>query len=202
MRKILLILLTLFLGITPMGAQAQECAPGSKCVSADDLNTLLTIAREKQCLLSTQPTITMDPVTLTIDRQGRIFFTGSAPHPYSLKMSWCNYTLAAQGKVTVVAAVEEPPDWGFRFRPKAYMGVLPLEPFHTGNNARSAVDAGLMLDPLYYKFLNLNVHVGFRAVGAGIGVDLTRNFGVYAGYALTWDGFRQNPEAALWFSFF
>ena len=199
MKKLLLILLTLFFVSKP--AQAQECAPGSKCVSADDLNAMLTVLKEKQCLLSTQPTIDLDPVTLTIDRQGRIFFTGAAPHPYTMKMKWCNYDLTASGKVNVVAAVEEPPVWGFRFRPKAYMGVLPLEPFHTGNNARSAIDAGLMLDPLYYKFLNLNIHVGFRAVGAGVGVDIFRSFGVYAGYAMTWDGFRSNPEVATWFSF-
>jgi len=191
----------LFIPEAAFAQDAPVCAPGSTCVSADDLKAMVAILKEKQCLLKTKPSFELDPVNLVIDKEGRIFFSGAAPQPYSLRMTWCNYEATATGKVNVVAAVQEPPDWGFHFRPKAYMGVLPLEPFHSGNNARSMVDAGLMLDPFYYKFVNLDMHVGFRAVGAGIGLDIFRSFGAYAGYAVTWDGFRSNPEAALWFSF-
>jgi hypothetical protein len=208
MLKHALVALTLFaptiaLGQTPAISEPapSQCAPGATCVGPEDMKAFLTILKEKQCLLKTQPTYTLDPVNLVIDRDGRIFFSGAAPHPYSLKMDWCTYHVEGKGKVSLVAAVQEPPKWGLHFRPKAYLGFLPGEALRTGGTARSASDAGLMLDPFYFHEVNLNVHVGFRAVGLGIGVDIFRSFGAYAGYAATWEGFRSNAEAALWFSF-
>jgi|SRR6478736_658937 len=199
--KNLLVLLVFFLMLISRPAVAQECGVGNRCISEEDLKALITVTKEKQCLLNTQPAIDLDPVVLTIDRDGRVFFTGAEPKPYTLRMKWCNFDLQAKGKVNVVAAMQEPPEWGFRFRPKAYLGFLPGEALRKDGTAKSAVDAGLMLDPFYYKFLNLNVHVGFRAVGVGIGVDIFRSFGVYGGYAATWDGFRSNGELSTWFSF-
>jgi len=181
-------------------ATAQECANGT-CVSSEDMAKFVTVLKEKKCLQTEKPTFTLDPINLIVDQQGRIFYSGANPSPYKLRMAWCTYSLEAEGKVNVLAAVEQPPTYGFRFRPKAYIGYLLAEPFRAGKVAKDGIDAGLMLDPLYLKDFNLNVHVGFRAVGVGLGVDIFRSFGVYAGYALTWDGFHSNPEASTWFSF-
>ncbi len=198
MTRLLLALFVLFLATPAFG---QECSDKDVCVVREDLKAFIEVAKEKQCLLDNKPTFELDPVNIIVDRDGRIFYSGAAPHPYKLKMTWCNYTVEAEGKVNILAAVQEPPNWGFRFRPKAYLGYLLAEPFRDDKDLKKGIDAGLMLDMLYFYDFNLNAHVGFRAVGAGLGVDVFKNFGLYGGYALSWDGFKSNPEAALWFAF-
>jgi hypothetical protein len=178
-----------------------EAACSGTCVSPEDLKAFVEIAREKKCLQTTKPTFDLDPVNIIVDKEGRIFFSGSNPHPYTLRMKWCTYEVQAEGKVNVIAAVQEPATYGFRFRPKAFAGYLLADPFRSGGTWSSAIDAGLMVDAFYVRDFNLNVHVGFRSFGAGLGVDVFKNFGGYVGYAVTWDGFRSNPEAALWFAF-
>ncbi len=178
---------------------APQCS--GTCVPDEDMKKIVTILKDAKCLKDEKPDFKLDPVQIVVDRQGRIFFSGNDPEPYRLHMHWCNYAIEAEGKVNVLAAVQEPPSYGFRFRPKAYVGYLLAEPFRDGKSANDGIDAGLMIDPLYFKDFNLNVHVGFRAVGVGLGVDIFRSFGAYAGYALSWDGFHHNPETALWFSF-
>lgn len=181
-------------------ASAQEC-PNGTCVPPEDMQKFVTVLKEKKCLQTEKPVYDLDPVNIVVDRDGRIFYSGAAPHPYKLHMKWCGYDVAAEGKVNVLAAVQEPPSGGFRFRPKAYAGYLIAEPFLKGKKASDGIDAGLMADVLYFHDFNLNVHVGFRSFGGGLGLDIFRSFGVYAGYALAWDGFQSNPEAATWFAF-
>jgi hypothetical protein len=161
----------------------------------------VAVLKERKCLEDTPPEFKLDPVKIVVDREGRIFYSGANPKPYRLQMKWCNFEVEASGKVDVLAAVQEPPSMGFRFRPKAFVGMLVLEPFRDGRKAKDGLDAGLMIDAFYWKDLNLNVHAGFRSVGVGVGVDIFRSFGAYAGYALAWDGFHHNPEASLWFAF-
>lgn len=171
------------------------------CVPAGDMTKIVKVLQERQCFDKTKPEFKLDPINIIVDREGRVFFSGSDPQPYKLHMKWCNYEAEGVGKVKVLAAVQEPPTYGFRFRPKAFAGMLVLEPFREGKKPKDGIDAGLMLDVLYWKDLNVNVHAGFRSVGAGVGLDIFRNFGFYTGYALAWDGFKSNPEASLWFAF-
>jgi hypothetical protein len=182
-------------------ASAEGEACNGTCVPAEDMKTIVTVLREDQCLKKEKPEFKLDPINIVVDRDGRIYYSGAAPEPYRLRMHWCTYDVEAEGKVNVLAAVQEPPSYGFRFRPKAYVGYLLAEPFRTGQTAKNGVDAGLMVDPLYFRDFNLNAHIGFRAFGVGLGLDIFRSFGLYAGYAVTWDGFHSNPEAALWFAF-
>lgn len=178
----------------------EDSCKGS-CVAPEDMKAIVEVLREKQCLNKEKPVFDLDPVNIVVDRSGRIFFSGSSPQPYTLRMKWCTYEVQAEGKVNVIAAVQEPPSYGVRFRPKAFAGYLLAEPFRKDGSWNSAIDAGLMVDALYIRDFNLNVHVGFRSFGAGVGVDFLKNFGGYVGYAITWDGFQSNPEAALWFAF-
>lgn len=192
-------------------APANDC-PGGVCVANDDLAMFVDLAREQKCRTDTPPTFDLDPVTIVVDKEGRVFYSGAEPHPYTVRMKWCNYEVKAEGKVDIVAAMMEPPIWGFRFRPKAYMAVLPLEALYelgtdtiTGEDGNLSVgdlfDAGVMVDFLYYDWLNLNVATGFRSFGGGLGADLTSNFGAYLGYANTWGDWHHNVGVGLWFSF-
>jgi hypothetical protein len=180
-------------------AWADECK--GTCVASEDMPAIVTVLKEKKCLQSTTPTFDLDPVTIVIDKDGRVFFSGAEPHPYTLRMKWCSYSTEAKGKVDVVAAVTEPPTWGFRLRPKAYLGYLLVEPLRSEGTAKDGIDAGLQEEIGYWHSFNLNASVGFRSFGAGLGIDIFRSFGAYAGYAMTWDGFRSNPQVSLWFAF-
>jgi hypothetical protein len=169
------------------------------------MQTFLKVLRGKQCLLEEPPEFELDPIQIVTDKQGRIFFSGNDPYPYTLRMNWCSYEVKAEGKVKMVAAMRKPPIWGFRLRPKAYMGILPTESTYASEDPRELrdfVDAGIMLDFLYYDWANLNVAVGYRSTGAGVGVDLMENFGLYSGYAITWGDWHHNANLGLWFSFY
>lgn len=187
------------------GAAAEPCPDGT-CVPDADLKKMVEVLREKKCLQTEKPEFDLDPINIVVDRQGRIYYSGAEPHPYTVRMTWCNYEVEAAGKVDIVAAMRVPSTWGFRFRPKAYIGVLPGEAFYNIPDTESLevmdlVDAGVMVDFLYYEWANLNAAVGFRSLGGGIGFDLTENFGAYGGYALTWGDWHHNANLGLWFSF-
>lgn len=201
MKHLLVASLLALVSLVSSEALAEGEACTGTCVPPEEMKQIVEVLKEKKCLQTEKPVYNLDPVNVIVDRDGRVFFSGADPHPYKLHMKWCSYDVEAEGKVNVVAAVQEPPSSGFHFRPKAYLGYLLAEPFRKGGSAKDGIDAGLMLDPVYIHDFNLNVHVGFRAFGAGIGVNIFRSFGAYAGYALTWDGFHSNPETSLWFAF-
>ena len=187
-----------------LSAQLQAesvCEPPNRCVSRSDLDVFVQLLKEKKCLQTEKPSFELDPITIIVDEDGRIFYTGADPNPYQLKMKWCSYEVEGTGKVKVVAAMKEPETWGFRFRPKAYLGYLPLEPLVYDSSAREGIDAGLMLDFFHVQFANANVAVGFRSFGLGAGLDITQNFGAYIGYAMTWASWNHNINSALWFAF-
>jgi hypothetical protein len=170
-------------------------------VPPDDLRAFVQLAEEKKCLQTEKPAFTLDPITVVTDEKGRVYYTGGNPKPYKLTMKWCSYTAEGTGQVNVVAAMMEPSTWGFRFRPKAYLGYLPAEPLFYDSSARQGIDAGLMLDFFHVKFANVNAAVGFRSAGAGLGLDITQNFGGYLGYGISWADWNHNLNSAIWFAF-
>lgn len=178
------------------------CNSPDQCVAKPDLDTFLIVLREKKCLQAEKPKFDLDPITITVDKEGRVFYSGAAPSPYTVRMAWCGYSAEAKGKVHLTAAMNQPSLWGFRFRPKAYISLLPTEPLQTqGLDFGDIWDAGAMVDFFHYDWLNVNAAVGFRSFGGGLGVDLTQNFGVYAGYANTWATWHSNVNLGVWFSF-
>lgn len=180
------------------------CASPATCVPKADMAIFIKLLQEKKCRFDEPPTFELDPIQIITDKQGRVFFSGDEPHPYKLRMTWCSYEVEAKGKVSVIAAMRKPPIWGFRLRPKAYMGLLPTEIAYKSAESRELrdfVDAGVMIDFLYYDWINLNGAVGYRSVGGGVGVDITENFGVYSGYVITWGDWHHNLNMSLWFSF-
>lgn len=191
--------LALLLLVTPV--KGEECAGGSQCIPPQDMEKIREVLVEKKCLQTEKPSFTLDPITIVTDEKGRVFYTGADPNPYKIKMKWCNYEAEGTGKVNLVAGLKEPQTLGFRFRPKAYLGYLPLEPLTYQKTGTEGIDAGLMLDFFHWQFANVNVAVGFRSFGLGAGIDVTQNFGLYAGYAMSWKDWNHNLNAAFWFAF-
>lgn len=184
-------------------ATAQSAPPPSEdkvCLIREDFQRFLDIAIERQCLERKPPSFEVDSITVLTDTDGRVFYTGADPSkPYQVRMRWCHYDVTAEGKVTLVAAMQTPPTSGVRFRPKAYLGYLPLK--LSKGKLNDGVDAGLLIDWLFIHEFNLNVSAGFRSLGVGVGVDLTQNFGVYAGYALGYTTPTHNINASFYFAF-
>ncbi len=202
--RVLRIIAGVLFGLTVSpSAQGQACVGGedATCVSKDDLRTFLWLARDAKCRTETVPTFKLDPVTIVTDKQGRVFASGTGPKPYKIKVDWCNYSLEATGAVTLIAAEKEEPTWGFRFRPKIVAGLLPLEALHE-KSLPSGLDGGVLVEPFFISWFNVNAFVGVRSVGAGIGMDVSRNIGVYAGYAVTWGTWRSSPYIGVDLSLF
>lgn len=192
---------------------ADDCTSGT-CVPKADLDKMVEVLKEKKCLQTTKPTFELDPINIVVDKNGRVFYSGGAPNPYTLRMKWCNYEAEGQGKVNIVTAMHVPSIWGFRFRPKAYIAVLPIEAYNieienagkpadqqTSLSFSNVWDAGVMVDFFHYDWLNVNVETGFRSFGASLGADLTQNFGINVGYANTWGTWHHNLLFGASFSF-
>ena len=181
----------------------QPCPEGKACVGKEDMESIVVILKERKCLEETTPSFKVSSVTILTDTAGRIYYQGGEKDPknskaiYSLEMDWCHYHVTTHGGVRVIAAVKEPPIWGFRFRPKAYLGYTVLTPFLEGNAFSKGIDAGLMLDFVYYRWLNLNAALGFRTFGIGLGADLTTNFGGYLGYGVSWEALINSTKQPL-----
>jgi hypothetical protein len=164
------------------------------------MDVFVKVLKEKHCLQTEKPTFTVDPITIVVDKDSRIYGSGSEPVPWKLHMSWCGYSVDGSGNMKIVAAQHVEPDYGFRFRVKASMGVLGLDAFKRSPWS-DAVDVGVLVEPFFYRSLNFNVAVGIRSFGAGVGLDLTRNFGLYLGYAVTFSELRSNPFIGANFAF-
>jgi hypothetical protein len=185
----------------PEPAPAPRCASNSfTCVDNEDLKTFISLLKAQKCRTDTQPTVTADPITIVVDRQGRVFGSGTGDKPWKIHLDWCNYKLEATTNLHMDVAQRVEPTWGFRLRVKATFGVLGTELFKA-KRFDQALDGGIMVEPFFIRWANLNAVVGVRSLGAGFGFDLTNNFGGYLGYALTWGTWRSNPFASVFFAF-
>ena len=198
MRLILFFVVGLLTMLSPQTAMGADCPEGSTCVPPEDMRVFVKLLEEKNCLQSQTPKFEMDPLTVTQDKDGRVFLSGSAPIPYTLKLKWCDYEVEAKAKLNVVVARAEEETWGFRFRLKMAPGYLPMTAL-VEKDGYAGLDFGLLAEPFFWEWSNLNAYVGFRSVGAGVGVDLTDTVGLYAGYAVTWGSWQHNPHIALSF---
>lgn len=180
-------------------ASAQQCN-GGVCVAEVDLKSFVQLAQDQKCRHETPPKVDLDSVTIVVDKEGRIYTSGAEPIPYKFRMEWCNYTLDGTGSVTLIASQHIDQEWGFRFRPKFGAGLLVLDAIQEPK-ITDGIDVAFMADFAYFKQLNLNASLGIRSAGFSIGADLTKNFGAYAGYGLSWGSWRHNPSVGLYFSF-
>jgi hypothetical protein len=164
------------------------------------METFIQLLKDHQCRAETEPKITADPVNIIVDRQGRVYGSGTGAQPYKLKLDWCNYELVAESEIHLGVAQRVEPTWGFRLRIKATAGLLAADAF-TVSKLYEALDGGILVEPFFVQWANVNVLVGFRSFGAGLGADITTNFGLYLGYALTWGTWRSNPYLGVSFAF-
>lgn len=206
MKLLLPVLVSTGLGLSSP-ARADDAPPSGVVPTVKlplkDLEKFVQLAKERRCLDESSPEFSLDPVTIVTDVDGRVFYSGGGEgneQPYEIRMHWCHYDVTVKSTIKLVVARKEPETWGFRFRPKAYLGWLPLKVID-GARLTTGIDAGFMLDLFYWEDLNLNVAVGVRSIGAGVGFDLTRNFGVFVGYGVGWSSPLHNLNVSAYFAF-
>ena len=97
----------------------------------------------------------------------------------------------------------EPPNGGFRLRPKLLTSYLILRT--DLNDIMRAVDFGLQVDFLYWRKWNLNAYLGARSVGVDVGFDVFPNSGIAVGAHWAWPAgdefFPFSPATGWYFAF-
>jgi hypothetical protein len=91
------------------------------------------------------------------------------------------------------------------FKPK--LKIMAWYDFHQIGNVdagwtpEDGIDVGLGFEPFHVWNFNLNVVVGIRSFGGGLGINITNNFGGYVGVQVKWGSWLVAPGAGLYFTF-
>lgn len=149
-----------------------------------------------------------EPIVIIRDWEDRIYVNGGEKRPVKAKLRIGQHVdrdLEMQLPIQVFYREEPPPPW-LRLRVRAQLGVLVLEAVRAAGSdgdPKPFWDAGIGWDFAHVPDLELNLaaYTGVRSAGGGLGIDLTRNFGLYAGYGLVYDGWSHSALAAGYFSF-
>lgn len=188
------------LALAPSAAGASECPADGRCLTKEQLGEVVKAVKELDEIHRSPAVVTVeDQVVIVHDWDGRVYVNGGATRPIRMKLR-----IGATVERDMAAAVPvqvyyrpRPPDPMFRIRIRAQAMVLPLEAL--GRNRWW--DAGAALDFFHLGDFNVAASVGAYSAGGGVGWDLTRNFGPYVGYALTYDGLRSGVSAGVYMAF-
>ena len=204
MKRLALILCLLLFPAYALAEDTAEspppCPEGHVCVEKDDMAKFFEYARNRRCRATTNPTITVDPVHIIVDKEGRVFGSGTGQKPSKIHIDWCNYDLDFHSQIGLDVAQAEESEWGFRLRVKATMGVLASK-LWDAKEVKDVLDVGVLVEPFYFHWANVNAYVGVRSFGVGLGADITSNFGAYLGYSMTWGEWEHTPFGSLYFAF-
>ena len=204
--RLVTFLLALLLPATAL-ADDVPCVPppGGKCLTAEQFEQVKKALQELDDVHKSPAAVTVeDPVVIVQDWQGRVYVNGGDKKPVRMKLKIGQY-VDRDMAVTLDTRVfyrEKPPDPMFRLRLRAQAGLLVPQLFEAaGGTRQNFFDAGLGLDFFHLGPVNVSANLGVFSSGGGLGLDLTKNFGVLAGYALAYDGWKSAALAGLYFSF-
>lgn len=189
-------------------AAAQDCPKPceGKCLTQEQVDKLRAGVEELKDIHGSPAVVTVQtPVVVVRDTDGRIYVNGGATAPLQAKVRIGQH-VDRDVRIVLDARVwyrPEPASPMFRLRVKAQAGVLIPELVQKARSQDSAypLDAGLAWDFFHLSIFNMSAYTGVRSAGIGPGLDITKNFGVYAGYALLYDGFKSSVMTAAYFSF-
>lgn len=200
--------------ITGVASAQAPCVPpsGGKCLTASQYTAVQDALKELDTIHKAPAVVTTkDKITIITDWQGRVYTSGGqtdikTPGPNQLHM---NVTLGPTVNRDLVMTLptsvyyrDKPPDPMFRLRIRAQVNLLLPELFNTATgDTRRFYDAGVSWDFFHLGVFNAAAYTGVFSSGGGLGMDLTRNWGVYAGYALVYDGWRSSVALGSYISF-
>jgi ribosomal protein L31E len=200
------VVLALFVLLFSNLASAQDCVPcDGKCLTPDQVEKLREAVKELKDIHESPTTIEFQDIIVIIrDLDGRVYVNGGFKKPLRLKVR-----IGKHVDRDVLATVEsriwyrpEPESPMFRLRIRAQAGILIPEMIKTiSGDEKQFWDGGVGWDFFHIGDVNLAAFTGVRSAGIGPGVDITKNFGVHAGYAVVYDGFSSSALMTAYFSF-
>lgn len=199
-------LLALLLPATAL-ADDPPCVPppGGKCLTAEQFEKVKQALRELDDIHDSPATLELkEPVVIVQDWQNRVYVNGGDKRPLPVKLRIGQY-VDRDLAVTLETRVfyrEKPPDPMFRLRIRAQAGLLvPQLVTAVGGERQNFFDGGAGLDFFHLGPVNVSANLGVFSSGGGVGLDITKNFGVLAGYAFVYDGLKSSVLAGTYFSF-
>lgn len=190
--------------IVASSVQAQETpVTPQKCLTEDQYGKVVDALKELDSIKKSEMTGEFsEPIVIVHDWNGRVYVNGGDGKPLHLKVKvgTIDRTLAVQLPTSVFYR-EKPPDPMFRLRIRAQAGILLPDVWKKGADKTSFLDAGVGWDFFHLGPVNLAIHTGVSSAGAGLGVDLTKNWGLTAGYSLVYRDFHSGALVGTFFSF-
>jgi hypothetical protein len=190
-------------------AQSIECEENSQCISNEEIEKCEVFKEATKELVeiksSESKIVIEEPIIVIRDWQDRVYINGGENKPIPVHLT-IGETIDREMEMVLPIEVgyrDKPPDPMFRLRIRAQAGLLIPETVLTIKNSELQPfwDAQLALDFFHIDWFNTAVHLGVRSTGAGLGIDLTKNFGSYVGYALTYEPIRSSVFTGVYFSF-
>lgn len=190
--------------LCPSLAFAQEPPPGGVCLTQEQKETLKKAVDELENIKNSKAEIKInDPIIIIRDFDNRVYINSGEQKPIKLKLK-IGATIDRDMELILPIQVhyrEKPPDPMFRLRIRAQVGPLIPRIFDDLERADRGLDGSIGFDFFHIDSVNLSINTGIRSVGATPGLDLTKNFGIFGGYALIYDGFISNGLVGTYFSF-
>ena len=175
------------------------------CLSESDSAQVAAALKELKGIKESPAKIEVtDEIVIIRDWDNRVYINGGTAKPIKLKLK-LGPTIERDMEATLPIQVnyrEKPPDPMFRLRIRAQAGMLVPEMIKSfSGGVKDFWDASVGLDFFHIGPVNLAVSPGIRSIGIGPGFDITKNFGVTAGYAFIYRGFDSSAFTSIYFSF-
>lgn len=204
---------------------ADDCPEDKVCLDKDTyFEQVKPLLLKLKYIEENPPEVKVDGFTIVTDAEGRVFTDGTGDKPIKGTATWkdeetgTDYTVEfeSQQDVTIHKKPPKPkPVWGFRLRVKAGLLLLtalpnwfeepPTDIPSALNMGLDGFDLALIAEPLFLYDFNVQAYVGLRSIGAGLGWDITKNFGIMGGVSTLYVGLPLNPTISpfmgLYFSF-
>jgi len=180
---------------------------GGTCLTKDQKEKVVEALKELKDIHDSKAKLDFpQPIVIIRDWQNSVYINGGAKKPIPAKLTIGQHVdrdLEIQLPIQLYYRKAPPKPW-FRFRIRAQLGVLVPEVVQDmSRSGGSFVDGGIGWDFFHIPGIELNlaVYTGIRSAGGGLGLDLTKNFGVYAGYSFVYDGLKSSSLVAGYFAF-
>lgn len=182
----------------------EPCQCEGTCLSEEDKKTVVDGLNELKKIKESKAEVKLkDDIVIVRDWEDRVYVNGGSAKPVrmTLKLGTVERDLEVQLPVHV-SYREKPPDPMFRLRIRAQAGVLIPELVGSFSDGLEEFwDAGIGWDFVHLGPWNMSAYTGIRSAGGGVGLDLTRNFGPYAGYSFVYEDLRSSVFSGVFFSF-
>lgn len=184
---------------------AQVCEAPSRCYDEQTRRQIIEALQELDSIHNSKVELKLlDPVIIIRDWDGRVYVNGGDKKPLRLQMKLGD-TVQRELALNLNPKVytrEKPADPMFRLRLRAQIGVLARGTYERiANGGNWPVDGGLNLDFFHLGPVNLGVYAGIFSAGAQVGLDLTKNFGIFAGPTMVYQGLKADVLTGVFFSF-